>query len=67
MSNVVILGAGKIGKAMARMLLQSGDYTVSLCDSDPRYFGALTQDILRIVLDVKDEVALIIFRWGFHC
>jgi saccharopine dehydrogenase-like NADP-dependent oxidoreductase len=58
MSNVVILGAGKIGKAMARMLLQSGDYTVSLCDSDPRYFGALTQDILRIVLDVKDEVAL---------
>lgn len=58
MSNVVILGAGKIGKAMAWMLLQSGDYSVSLCDSDQRYFGALMPGIARIVLDVKDDSAL---------
>ncbi len=50
MTSVLILGAGKIGKAMARLLEDSGDYEITLCDSRE---GKDVQP-----LDVTDQNAL---------
>lgn len=58
---VVILGAGKIGSAIARFLHRCGDYHVTVGDNDPvalaRVKSALSVE--TVALDVADEAAVI--------
>jgi len=42
---VVVLGAGKIGRTIAAMLHDSGDYRVTLVDRDPAQFQGLPEGI----------------------
>lgn len=35
MTNILLLGAGTIGRMIATLLIRSGDYTVRIADSDP--------------------------------
>lgn len=42
---VVVLGAGKIGRTIAAMLHDSGDYRVSLVDNDARHLDGLPRAI----------------------
>jgi saccharopine dehydrogenase-like NADP-dependent oxidoreductase len=56
MHDVLLLGAGKIGKAIAKLLVHSGDYEVTVADVDPRALARL-QGLPRLhpqQLDVGD-------------
>jgi len=59
MNRILVLGAGKIGIAVAHMLHDSGDYRVRIADSvavpDDRRTG---RDLDRLRLDVTDKGAL---------
>ena len=60
MTEVVLLGAGKIGRMIARFLTESGDYRVRLCDADP---AALAREprhpaLETMPLDAGDPAAL---------
>ena len=52
--SVAIVGAGKIGQMIARLLLSSGDYRVTVVDSDPAALDAITGDdaLSRVQVDV---------------
>lgn len=56
---VVVLGAGKIGVAVAGLLVGSGDYIVTLADSDADALGRRAPEGVRTaVVDVHDPAAL---------
>ena len=61
MRNVIILGSGKIGGAIAKLLFHSGDYTVAVADSDEASLQRLKDalPVETIHLDVTDEGKLI--------
>lgn len=58
---VVILGAGKIGSAIARFLHRSGDYHVTVGDNDPAALARLKAalDVETVAVDVSDESAVV--------
>lgn len=63
--NILILGAGKVGAAIADMLASSGDYRVTLSDVDEVTLARLdagsgigTPGIATSVIDVADRAAL---------
>ena len=59
MTKVLVLGAGKIGVAVAEVLAQAGDYRVTLADGDETSVGAQAKGgIDAMVLDVTDDPAL---------
>ncbi|NES89985.1 MAG: NAD(P)-binding domain-containing protein [Okeania sp. SIO1H6] len=60
MYQVTILGTGKIGSAIAKLLHYSGDYSILVGDIDPRALENLTASlpVNTFVIDVTDEVAL---------
>ncbi|MCC9622634.1 saccharopine dehydrogenase NADP-binding domain-containing protein [Thalassospira sp. MA62] len=60
MKRVLILGAGKIGRACAVMLHESGDYTVTLADASGDMLDLCARDeaATLIKVDVTDEAAL---------
>jgi len=63
MRQVVILGGGKIGSLMATLLVESGDYAVSLGDVDPDVVARLRLEIMHdhfqiSSVDVQDKIAL---------
>ena len=58
MSDTLILGAGKIGVAVAEMLAETGDYRVTLADKTEAYAAPLGQAIETTTLDVTDDEAL---------
>jgi saccharopine dehydrogenase-like NADP-dependent oxidoreductase len=60
MKKVLILGAGKIGRIAAVMLNESGDYAVTLADSNGDMLEFCAQDdaATLIKVDVTDEAAL---------
>ncbi len=59
MSKVLILGAGKIGIAIAEMLAAEADYAVTLADNDPKGLAARAPErVRRTELDVGDPFAL---------
>src|ERR687885_51702 len=56
---VLVLGAGTIGTTIAAMLAQSGDYWVTLADSNPECLKRVSRDdIERRVVDVGQAEAL---------
>ena len=57
MHRVLLLGAGKIGRMVARLLDDCGDYAVTVADVDPKPLHRLPQFDAR-VLDIRDETAL---------
>lgn len=58
MHRVLLLGAGKIGRMIARFLAECGDYEVTVADVDPTRLRRLGE-IETLTLDVTDEVALL--------
>lgn len=60
MHRVLLLGAGKIGRMIAKLLAQTGDYDVLAADVDPRVLARLRQQSGAAVLelDVDDTDAL---------
>jgi saccharopine dehydrogenase-like NADP-dependent oxidoreductase len=57
---VLLLGAGKIGAAAARLLADGGDYDVLVCDADPAALARLPSGptLATRVLDSADAAAL---------
>ena len=45
MHNVLLLGAGKIGRMIARLLVDSGDYQVAVADSDSAALERIAQRV----------------------
>lgn len=59
MKEIVIIGAGKIGGAMARMLAASGDYAVTVADrSLDRLSADLGKSVATAAVDVADRTGL---------
>jgi saccharopine dehydrogenase-like NADP-dependent oxidoreductase len=61
MKDVVVIGAGKIGATVARLLASTGDYQVTLADRSPDVLGRLDRDerIRIAVADVEDSSKLV--------
>jgi saccharopine dehydrogenase-like NADP-dependent oxidoreductase len=58
MTNVLLLGAGNIGVAIAELLQRSGDYSVTVADRDDQRLTGMPEGVKTMVLDVTDRVAL---------
>lgn len=60
MKNVVIIGAGKIGGAIARMLAETGDYQVTVADRSADQLAKLDAHaaVKIAVVDITDSAAL---------
>lgn len=61
MKDVVVIGAGKIGSAIALMLAVSGSYTVVVVDKSEEQLARLDRHpaISTVVLDITDRAALV--------
>ena len=61
MKDVVVIGAGKIGSAVAGALASTGDYQVTLADRSPEVLDRLGRnDRIRIMpVDVEDSAKLL--------
>lgn len=61
MFNVTILGAGKIGSAIAHLLHRSGDYTLQVGDIDTQSLKRLKTSVpvRTFIIDVADETAIV--------
>ena len=57
---VLLLGAGKIGGAIAKLLASTGDYNLVVADSDPAALQRFPQSLAvrTLTLDVADTTAL---------
>lgn len=60
MKDIVVMGAGKIGGAIARMLAASGSYRITVADRSEAQLAALTphRAIATASVDITDEDAL---------
>jgi saccharopine dehydrogenase-like NADP-dependent oxidoreductase len=60
MKNIVIIGAGKIGGAIARMLAETGDYQVTVADRSAEQLAKLDAhaSVSTTVVDIADSAAL---------
>jgi len=60
MTNVLLLGSGKIGAIIAELLVSSGDYSVTVADWDKNNLARLTphKNVQTLVLDVTNEADL---------
>jgi saccharopine dehydrogenase-like NADP-dependent oxidoreductase len=61
MLRVIVLGAGKIGRTVAKLLTRTGDYQVAVADADPLALARVEQkvpDAARVPLDATDPSAL---------
>ncbi|WP_029011079.1 saccharopine dehydrogenase family protein [Azospirillum halopraeferens] len=59
MTNVLLLGAGKIGSMICHLLHATGEYTVTVADRDEAGLRHVARDeARRLVLDVADPAAL---------
>lgn len=68
MRDVAVIGAGKIGSVVARLLAGSGDYEVALVDRSPQQFD-IAGEAPRIkphVLDLEDGIKLLGLLNGKH-
>ncbi len=57
MREIIVLGAGKIGRVIAEWLAQSGDYSVTMTDNNPESFSHVPSHphIRTHQLDVSDQ------------
>jgi len=62
LDRVLLLGAGKIGRTIARLLTDSGDYEVLVADADPKALDRLTGR--SKVVDATDRTQLKELRFG---
>lgn len=59
MQTIAVLGAGKIGAAVATMLRDIGDYNIVAADRDPQLLAQIAgQGVATVELNVHDDVAL---------
>ncbi|MEQ9244639.1 MAG: saccharopine dehydrogenase NADP-binding domain-containing protein, partial [Nitratireductor sp.] len=60
MKEIVVTGAGRIGSAIADMLVASGDYTVTVADRSAEQLAALPShpQISGVAVDLSDTKAL---------
>ena len=60
MRDIVVIGAGKIGSAIAAMLAETGDYRVTLADRDAAAAaaGARYSNVEAASVDIRNEAAL---------
>ncbi|NKN38331.1 saccharopine dehydrogenase family protein [Agrobacterium sp. a22-2] len=60
MKDIVVMGAGKIGGAIALMLADSGDYRVTVADRSAAQIAALDRhaSISGVTVDISDRAAL---------
>ena len=60
MHRILLLGAGKIGRAIASFLHATGDYDVVVADADPKSLEALTKivPVRTTICDAADETQL---------
>ena len=60
MDRLLLLGAGKIGAAIAELLCSSGDYKVTIADREQELLDAINRDdVKRLVVDVEDGAAVL--------
>ena len=61
MKDVVVIGAGKIGGAIARMLAETGDYKVIVTDRDEQQLAKIDRHpaISTAAVDITDGAALV--------
>ena len=67
MNTVVILGAGKIGAAIAKLLVWSGDYHVIVADKNELALARLNEGVSEVethCFDIVDEDLLVTFLKG---
>jgi saccharopine dehydrogenase-like NADP-dependent oxidoreductase len=55
---ILLLGAGKIGAAVAELLSGSGDFEVAAVDRTRRLLAGIPHGVERVVADVEDAAAL---------
>ncbi|EKF60098.1 dehydrogenase [Agrobacterium albertimagni AOL15] len=60
MKNITIIGAGKIGGAIARMLAETGDYAVTVADRSAEQLAKLDTHsaVKTLELDISDATAI---------
>jgi len=59
LDRIILLGAGKIGAAIAELLGASGDFELTVADRDARLLGAIHRhDVRSVRIDVEDRDAL---------
>jgi saccharopine dehydrogenase-like NADP-dependent oxidoreductase len=60
MHNILLLGAGKIGRMIARLLVESGDYDVQVGDAEQESLRRLRErvDVQTLTIDATDEAAV---------
>ena len=58
MTEVLLLGAGNIGEAVAELLKRTDDYQLTVADRDEKRLAAMPQGIKTLTIDVTDRVAL---------
>jgi saccharopine dehydrogenase-like NADP-dependent oxidoreductase len=61
MKSIVVIGAGKIGEAIALLLAESGSYAVVVADRSPEQFAKVERHraITTLVLDIADRASLV--------
>jgi saccharopine dehydrogenase-like NADP-dependent oxidoreductase len=58
MTNVLLLGAGNIGVAIAELLRRTQDYTLTVADRDEARLAGIPAGVHKTVVDVTDRDAL---------
>ena len=60
MKDIVVIGAGKIGSTIARMLAHSGDYRVTVADRSEEQLAAIERHdaVTTAVVDIADAAAM---------
>jgi len=60
MKHIVVIGAGKIGSTIVRMLVASGDYRVTVADQSDKALAAIAAHdaVTTAVVDITDATAL---------
>lgn len=66
MKNIVVIGAGKIGSTIARMLAHTGDYSVCVADRSAEQLGQIEKHdaITTAAVDIGDKKALVTLLSG---
>ncbi|WP_426240357.1 saccharopine dehydrogenase C-terminal domain-containing protein [Pararhizobium sp. DWP1-1-3] len=66
MKNIVVIGAGKIGSTIARLLAHSGDYQVTLADRSAEQLAMIEKhDAISVAeIDISDSAAMVSLLTG---